>query len=66
MILLDTDILSLFQAGHEKVVARVSAVDAAEVLGTTIITRAEILRAKSEFLLKAANGTELQRAQSRS
>lgn len=65
MILLDTDTVSLYHAGHEKVVERVTRVDPANVLGTTVITRAEILRARFEFLLKAADGEQLRRAQER-
>jgi len=65
MILLDTDTLSLFHAGNETVVDRVAKVDADQQLGTTIITRAEILRARFAFLLKAADGDQLQRAQER-
>jgi len=65
MILLDTDILSLFHAGNETVVDRIAKVDADQQLGTTIITRAEILRARFAFLLKAADGDQLQRAQER-
>lgn len=65
MILLDTDILSLFHAGHERVVARVARLSAGEQVGTTVITRAEILRARFAFLLKAASGEQLQRAQDR-
>jgi tRNA(fMet)-specific endonuclease VapC len=65
MILLDTDIVSLYHAGHKQVVERVAKVDPAEVLGTTIITRAEILRTRFEFLVKAADGEQLQRAQER-
>jgi tRNA(fMet)-specific endonuclease VapC len=65
MILLDTDTVSLFHAGHAQVTERVAKVDPAEVVGTTIITRAEILRARLEFLLKAEDGEQLQRAQER-
>lgn len=65
MILLDTDILSLFHAGNEMVVDRIAKLDADQQLGTTIITRAEILRARFTFLLKAADGDQLQRAQER-
>jgi tRNA(fMet)-specific endonuclease VapC len=65
MILLDTDILSLYHAGHERVAARIKTLDRAEVLGTTVITFAEILRARFEFLLKAADGEQLQKAQQR-
>ncbi len=65
MILLDTDIVSLYHAGHERVTARIENVDPAEVLGTTVISLAEILRARFEFLLKAADGAQLQLAQQR-
>lgn len=65
MILLDTDILSLYHAGHRGVTERIDKVDPGEVIGTTIITRAEVLRARFEFLLKAADGEQLQRAQQR-
>jgi tRNA(fMet)-specific endonuclease VapC len=65
MILLDTDTVSLFHAGHPLVAERVAKVDPAEVVGTTVITRAEILRARLAFLLKADGGAELQRAQER-
>jgi tRNA(fMet)-specific endonuclease VapC len=65
MILLDTDILSLYHAGHERVIERVQNLDPGEVIGTTIITRAEILRARLDALLKAADGEQLQRAQER-
>lgn len=63
MILLDTDILSLFHKGHARITARMSQIDATETVGTTIITQAEILRARYEFLLKATDGDQLQRAQ---
>ena len=63
MILLDTDALSLFHAGHERVVARVNSVDPSEAIATTVITQAEVLRARYEFLLKARDGRELLRAQ---
>lgn len=65
MILLDTDIISLYHAGHERVSEKVQNLDPGEVIGTTIITRAEILRARFEALLKAADGEHLQRAQER-
>jgi tRNA(fMet)-specific endonuclease VapC len=65
MILLDTDILSLYHNGHERVTERIKGADPTEAIGTTIVTRAEILRARFEFLLKAADGNQLQRAQLR-
>lgn len=61
MVLLDTDILSLLTRGHPLVTAR--AEDATDAIGITIITRIEILRARFDFLLKAADGDQLQRAQ---
>ena len=41
MILLDTDIVSLYHAGHERVTARIESVDPGELLGTTVVTAAE-------------------------
>jgi tRNA(fMet)-specific endonuclease VapC len=63
MILLDTDIVSLFHAGDPRVTQRVERVQPPESVGTTVITRAEILQARFDFLLKAADGEQLQRAQ---
>jgi tRNA(fMet)-specific endonuclease VapC len=63
MILLDTDTVSLFHAGHERVVARMKSADPAETIATTVITQAEVLRARYEFLLKASDGREVLRAQ---
>ena len=63
MILLDTDTVSLFHAGHPHVTARLAKIEATETVGTTIITYAEIMRARFEFLLKASDGTQLRRAQ---
>ncbi len=63
MILLDTDIASLFYAGHIQVTERITKSDPTETVGTTIITEAEMLRARYEFLLKASDGQQLQRAQ---
>ncbi len=61
MILLDTDTLSLFNRGDPRVRQRIQA--AADTVGTTIVTRIEVLRARFDFLVKAANGDQLQRAQ---
>jgi tRNA(fMet)-specific endonuclease VapC len=38
-------------------------VDPSEAIATTVITQAEVLRARYEFLLKARDGRELLRAQ---
>lgn len=63
MILLDTDILSLLHAGNEGVVDRVERLDPGELLGTTVITRGEIIRARFEYLFKASDGEQLLKAQ---
>jgi tRNA(fMet)-specific endonuclease VapC len=62
MILLDTDILSLVLAGHPTAVARLRRAD--DDVGITVITKVEVLRGRYEFLLKASDGRELERAQS--
>jgi tRNA(fMet)-specific endonuclease VapC len=62
MYLLDTDTLTHLQAGHPQVIAHLRAV-ADPVVGTTIITKSELLRGRIEFLLKAATSAELLRAQ---
>lgn len=62
MHLLDTDTLTYVHAGHPRVLERLRQLDDPDV-GTTIITRIELLRGRFEFVLKAANGTELFRAQ---
>ena len=60
MILLDTDILTLLLAGDERVVRRARA--ATEPVATTVISRAEILRGRVDFLLKAEEGEQVRRA----
>jgi tRNA(fMet)-specific endonuclease VapC len=62
MYLLDTDILSLWHAGHARVGQRIYRVKPEEV-GTTIITKVQVLQARYDFVLKAADGQELLRAQ---
>jgi len=62
VLILDTDTLSLLHAGHERVVEHMERIDPAEV-AITIITKIEVLRARYEFILEAANGEELLRAQ---
>ncbi len=61
MILLDTDTVSLLAGGHSKVTQR--ARTAVDTVATTVVTRFEILRGRFDFLLKAADGTQLERAQ---
>lgn len=41
------------------------AVEQVAVVGTTVVTKIELLRGRFDFLLKAANGEELMRAQER-
>ena len=62
MHVLDTDTLTHLHAGHPQVIAQLRAVDD-PVVGTTIITKSELLRGRIDFLLKAATGGELLRAQ---
>ena len=61
MILLDTETISLLAAGHARVAARF--VSSTEPVATTIFTRIKILRGRFDFLLKAADGDQLRRAQ---
>ena len=60
MILLDTDILTHYFAGHPRVVQRAQA--AAEVPATTIISQIEMLRGRFDAILKAADAAQLKRA----
>lgn len=62
MYLLDTDTLSRLHAGNINVVARLKAAEDSEV-GITIITKAEVLRGRIDYLLKAETGGDLLKAQ---
>jgi tRNA(fMet)-specific endonuclease VapC len=62
MHLLDTDTLTHLQAGHPRVTQRLRD-DADPEVGITIVNRIEILRGRFDFVMKAANATELIRAQ---
>ena len=62
MHLLDTDILTLLQRGNEKVVKALEALDDS-VLAITLITKIELLRGRHDFVLKAATGEQLLRAE---
>ena len=62
MHLLDTDTLTHLHAGHPRVIERLRKLDDPDV-GTTIITRIELLRGRFDFVLKAATGAKLLRAQ---
>lgn len=56
MVVLDTDILTLLFAGHEKVQRRIEQADDVRI---TTISRFEILRGRFDALLKAANPKQL-------
>ena len=62
MHLLDTDTLTHLHGGHPRVVAHLAALSDPDV-GTTIITKIELLRGRSDFVLKAATSRDLLRAQ---
>lgn len=62
MHLLDTDTLTHLHAGNRHVAATLQAL-ADPIVGTTIVTRSELLRGRIDFLLKAATGAEILRAQ---
>ena len=61
MKILDTDTLTLFFSGHERVVSR-RQMETDEV-AITIISRIETLQGRFAMVLKAADGAELRRAQ---
>lgn len=62
MYVLDTDVFGHLQLGHSRLVAKIQATPDVEIY-TTIVTKVEILRGRSDFLLKAADSKQLQRAQ---
>jgi tRNA(fMet)-specific endonuclease VapC len=62
MYLLDTDTLTHLYAGNECVVERLKSVGDEEV-GITIITKAEVLRGRIDYLIKAETGESLLKAQ---
>jgi tRNA(fMet)-specific endonuclease VapC len=63
MFILDTDTLSLAFRGQEHVASRITAAETAgEVVAITAITRAEVLRGRIEYLLKAADKVHWLRA----
>jgi len=64
MHLFDSDTLSHLWANHELVVERLRRCEDTEI-GTTSITKSEILRTRCENLLKAASPNDLVRAQQR-
>lgn len=62
MYLLDTDTLTHLHSGNSKVIERLRTLEDLEV-GTTIVTRIEILRGRIDYILKAETGTDLLKAQ---
>jgi tRNA(fMet)-specific endonuclease VapC len=62
MHLLDTNIVTALYAGNERVMNRLRDLDDPQV-GITIITKAELLRGRIDYLLKATDGESLLRAQ---
>src|SRR5262249_36470455 len=63
--LLDTDMLTLLHRNHPRVVQRLRELPAEARVGTTIITKIELLRGRFDAVLKAATGPEIRRAQDR-
>jgi tRNA(fMet)-specific endonuclease VapC len=62
MHLLDTDTLTHLYAGNSKVAERFRTVNDPNT-GTTIVTKAEILRGRIDYILKSTTGADLLRAQ---
>ncbi len=62
MHLIDTDTLTHLYAGHHRVINALQNLADADV-GTTIITKVELLRGRFDFLLKASSGIDVLRAQ---
>ena len=61
MYVLDTDTLSLLSKGHAGVIKRVESLSADEV-GTTIVTKIEMLRGRFDYAIKAATSQEMLKA----
>jgi tRNA(fMet)-specific endonuclease VapC len=59
MFVLDTDTLSDLFRGHEKILARLSAVPDNRVVATSVISRIEVLEGRFASIKKAANRDEL-------
>ena len=62
MHLLDTDTISHLHLGHPKVTERLRKL-ADPAVGITVITKIELLRGRFDYVLKAATGDELLRAE---
>ena len=59
MIILDSDIFTLLTYRHPNVVRHYEAIPAEERLAVTAVTRMEVLRGRTDSLLKAASDQEL-------
>ena len=59
MTILDSDIFTLLTYEHANVVRRYEAVPEGELLAVTAVTRIEVLRVRTDSLLKAADEHEL-------
>ncbi|MEW6129344.1 MAG: PIN domain-containing protein [Acidobacteriota bacterium] len=62
MYLLDTDILTHLQTGQPQVIGKFQEL-AEDEIATTVISIIELMQGRFSFVLKAATGTELLRAQ---
>ncbi|NJO41154.1 MAG: type II toxin-antitoxin system VapC family toxin [Cyanobacteria bacterium CRU_2_1] len=62
MHLLDTDTLTHLYAGNSKVAERLRTLND-PVVGTTRITKIELLRGRMDYVLKAATGADILRSQ---
>lgn len=65
MIILDTDTMTHFSYGKEKVRKKIETVGDDEQLAVTLITWHELLRGRADSLLKAADEAELKKAMER-
>jgi predicted nucleic acid-binding protein len=65
MIILDTDTVTLYALGHEKVGTKVDEHGGPDQLAVAIITRMEILRGRFDSILKAADEGQLRLAMQR-
>ena len=59
MIVFDTDVFTHFTFGHANVLRHYEAVPDGEPLFITAVTRAEVIRGKTDSMLKAADEREL-------
>jgi tRNA(fMet)-specific endonuclease VapC len=65
MTILDTDTVTLYAMGHDKVGAKVDEVGGPPQFAVALITRMEILRGRFDSILKAADEAQLNTAMQR-